>query len=98
MNALPKHYDTIVKPVITEKATLASAANSVVFETAIGANKAEIKEAVEALFNVRVRSVNVVVNKGKRVRFRGRPGRRKDTKKAYVRLEEGYTIDVTTGI
>ncbi len=98
MNALPKHYDTIVKPVITEKATLASAANSVVFETAIGASKAEIKEAVEALFNVRVRAVNVVVNKGKRVRFRGRPGRRKDTKKAYVRLEEGYTIDVTTGI
>ena len=98
MNAQPKHYDTIVKPVITEKATRASEANSIVFEAAMGANKMEIKEAVESLFNVKVRSVNVVVTKGKRKVFRGRPGRRKDVKKAYVRLEEGYTIDVYTGI
>ncbi len=98
MNAQPKHYDTIVKPVITEKATRASEANSIVFEAAMGANKLEIKEAVESLFNVKVRSVNVVVTKGKRKVFRGRPGRRKDVKKAYVRLEEGYTIDVYTGI
>ena len=98
MTALPKHYDTIVRPVITEKATRASEANSVVFEAAIGANKMEIKEAVESLFNVKVRSVNVVITKGKRKMFRGRPGRRKDVKKAYVRLEEGYTIDVHSGI
>ena len=98
MNAQPKHYETIVKPVITEKATRASEANSIVFEAAMGANKLEIKEAVESLFNVKVRSVNVVVTKGKRKVFRGRPGRRKDVKKAYVRLEEGYTIDVYTGI
>lgn len=98
MNPQPKHFDTIVRPVITEKATLASAGNAIVFETAIGANKMEIKEAVEALFSVKVHSVNTVVVKGKRKRFRNRIGRRKDVKKAYVRLEEGYTLDTTLGI
>ncbi len=98
MNAQVKHYETIIKPIVTEKATMASAANAIVFEAAISANKLEIKEAVENLFNVKVRSVNVLVAKGKRKRFRGRPGKRKDVKKAYVRLEEGYTVDVETGV
>ncbi|MCY3878267.1 MAG: 50S ribosomal protein L23 [Rhodobacteraceae bacterium] len=95
MSALPHHYDIIRRPVITEKSTQASAANAVVFEAAMDADKGAIKEAVEALFNVKVQSVNVLIAKGKRVRFRGRPGKRRDSKKAYVRLVEGYTIDVT---
>lgn len=94
MSAAPKHYDTIVRPIITEKSTLASESSTVVFETAIKARKSEIKEAVEAIFEVKVASVNTVVVKGKRVQFRRRPGRRKDVKKAYVRLEEGYAIDL----
>ena len=98
MNALPEHYELIRRPIVTEKSTLASAGNAVVFETSMNATKASIKEAVEKLFNVKVHSVNVLVQKGKRVRFRGRPGRRKNRKKAYVRLVEGYTLDVTTGL
>ena len=95
MKAQPKHWDTVVKPVITEKSTMASYASTLVFEVAIGASKPEIKEAIESLFDVKVRSVNVLVRKAKRSNFRGRPGRKgKDIKKAYVRLEEGYKIDV----
>ncbi len=94
MNASPSHYDIIRRPIVTEKSTLASEGNAIVFEIAMSAGKREIKDAVEALFSVKVHSVNTVVVKGKVVRFRGRPGRRKDRKKAYVRLEEGYTIDV----
>ena len=91
-------YDVIRKPVITEKATMASEANAVVFEVAIGASKPQIREAVEGLFGVKVKAVNTTITKGKVKRFRGRPGRRKDVKKAYVTLEEGNTIDVTTGL
>ena len=91
-------YDVIRKPVITEKATMASEANAVVFEVAIDAAKPKIKEAVEALFGVKVKAVNTTVTKGKTKKFRGQPGRRKDVKKAYVTLEEGNTIDVTTGL
>ncbi|UWQ21247.1 50S ribosomal protein L23 [Jannaschia sp. W003] len=91
-------YDVIRKPIITEKATLASEQNAVVFEVAIDANKPTIKAAVEELFGVKVRAVNTAITKGKRKRFRGRPGQRKDVKKAYVTLEEGNTIDVTTGL
>ncbi len=98
MNASPHHHDIIRRPVITEKSTLASASNAVVFEVAMNADKTAVKEAVESLFSVRVHSVNVLVSKGKKVRFRGRPGRRKNTKKAYVRLVEGYTIDVTADL
>ena len=98
MKPKPVHYETIRRPVVTEKSTLASAANAVVFETAVDSSKPLIKEAVEALFNVKVASVNTALTKGKRTRFRGRPGRRRDVKKAYVRLEEGYTIDVETGL
>ena len=91
-------HDVIRRPIITEKATLASEANGVVFEVAIDAAKPQIKSAVEELFGVKVRAVNTVVAKGKAKRFRGRPGKRRDVKKAYVTLEEGNTIDVTTGL
>ena len=91
-------YDVIRKPIITEKATMASEANAVVFEVAIDANKPQIKSAVEQLFGVKVRAVNTAITKGKAKRFRGQMGRRKDVKKAYVTLEDGNTIDVTTGL
>jgi len=94
----PKHYDTIVAPVITEKATMASESNQVVFKVAPGATKAEIKEAVEALFSVKVKGVNTLNRKGKVKRFRGIAGRQKGIKKAIVTLEEGHSIDVTTGL
>ena len=91
-------YDVIRKPVITEKATMASEANGLVFEVSMDANKPLIKEAVETLFNVKVKAINTTITKGKTKRFRGRPGTRKDVKKAYVTLEEGNMIDVTTGL
>ncbi|MCI5042532.1 MULTISPECIES: 50S ribosomal protein L23 [Donghicola] len=98
MNAKPEYYDVIRKPVITEKTTMASENNAVVFEVAIDSNKPQIKEAVEALFGVKVKAVNTTIAKGKTKRFRGIAGRRKDVKKAYVTLEEGNTIDVSTGL
>ena len=98
MNAKPEYYDVIRKPVITEKTTMASENNAVVFEVAIDSNKPQIKEAVEALFGVKVKAVNTTITKGKVKRFRGQIGRRKDVKKAYVTLEEGNTIDVSTGL
>jgi len=98
MSAKPEHYDVIRKPIITEKATMASEQNAVVFEVAIEANKPMIKEAVEALFGVKVKAVNTSITKGKVKRFRGQLGIRKDVKKAYVTLEEGNTIDVSTGL
>ena len=91
-------YDVIRRPVVTEKSTRASEANALVFEVAIDANKPLIKQAIEALFNVKVKAVNTVLTKGKVKRFRGRLGRRNDVKKAYVTLEEGHMIDVTTGL
>ena len=98
MSVKPEHYDVIVKPVITEKATMASEAGAVVFQVARDATKPQIKEAVEAVFGVKVKAVNTTITKGKEKRFRGRPGVRSDKKKAYVTLEEGNTIDVTTGL
>ncbi len=98
MSTKAELYDVIRKPVITEKATMASEANAVVFEVAIDANKPQIKEAVESLFNVKVKAVNTTITKGKVKRFKGQIGRRNDVKKAYVTLEEGNTIDVTTGL
>ncbi len=98
MSATPEQYDVIRKPVITEKATMASEHGAVVFEVAMDATKPEIKGAVETLFGVKVKAVNTTITKGKTKRFRGKPGRRKDVKKAYVTLEEGNTIDVTTGL
>ena len=98
MSMKPEYYDIVRKPVITEKATMASEANAVVFEVSIDANKPQIKEAVENLFGVKVKAVNTTITKGKTKRFRGQPGKRKDVKKAYVTLEEGNTIDVSTGL
>jgi large subunit ribosomal protein L23 len=93
-----KHYDIIRGPVITEKSTSASEYNKVVFNVATDATKPEIKAAVEALFKVKVSSVNTLVRKGKNRRFRGFKGRLSDVKKAIVTLAEGQSIDVTTGL
>lgn len=98
MSAKPEHYDLIKKPIITEKATMASENGAVVFQVAMDATKPQIKEAVEAVFSVKVKAVNTTITKGKHKRFRGRLGERSDVKKAYVMLEEGNTIDVTTGL
>ncbi len=98
MSASHKHYDVIRKPIITEKSTMASENGAVVFEVAMDSSKPQIKEAVETLFGVKVKAVNTAITKGKVKRFRGQIGRRKDVKKAYVTLEEGNTIDVTTGL
>lgn len=91
-------YDIIRAPVITEKATMLSERNQVVFRVRISANKLEIKAAVEGLFGVTVTGVNTLIAKGKTKRFRGRPGTRSDVKKAYVTLAPGQTIDLTTGL
>jgi large subunit ribosomal protein L23 len=93
-----RHYDVIVAPVITEKATTASEHNKVVFKVARTATKPQIKEAVEKLFDVKVKSVNTLIRKGKVKLFRGRPGQRSDVKNAVVTLVEGHSIDVTTGL
>ena len=98
MTVKTEYYDVVRKPVITEKATLASETGAVVFEVARDSNKPQIKEAVEALFGVKVKAVNTVVVKGKIKRFRGILGSRKTVKKAYVTLEDGNSIDVTTGL
>ena len=98
MSAKPEHYDVIRKPIITEKATMASETGAVVFEVAMDSTKPQIKEAVENLFGVKVKAVNTTITKGKVKRFRGQLGKRADVKKAYVTLEEGNTIDVTTGL
>ena len=93
-----RHYDVIVGPHITEKSTLLSESNAVVFKVAPKATKPEIKAAVEALFSVSVVGVNTLTQKGKTKRWKGRPYTRTDMKKAIVTLAEGQTIDVTTGI
>jgi large subunit ribosomal protein L23 len=93
-----RHYDVIVSPVITEKARVASEHNKVVFKVATKATKPQIKEAIEKLFDVKVKSVNTLVRKGKTKVFRGQFGSQSDTKRAVVTLEEGHRIDVTTGL
>ena len=92
------HYDVIVAPVITEKATLASEANQVIFKVRKNATKPEIKAAVEQLFDVKVEAVNTLIRKGKRKVFKGTRGVQSDLKKAVVTLAEGHKIDVTTGL
>lgn len=92
------HYDVIVAPVITEKATLASEANQVIFKVRKSATKPEIKAAVERLFDVKVTNVNTLIRKGKRKTFKGTRGVQSDVKKAVVTLAEGHKIDVTTGL
>jgi large subunit ribosomal protein L23 len=94
----PRHYDVILAPVITEKATMASEHSQIVFRVAAHATKPQIKEAVEKLFDVKVKRVNTLVRKGKVRHFRGVRGQLSDVKKAVVTLEEGHTIDVTTGL
>src|ERR1700723_943823 len=95
---VPRHYDIIVSPVVTEKATMASEHNKVGFKVASKATKPQIKEAVEKLFDVKVKSVNTLVRKGKTKVFRGSFGSQSDVKRAIVTLEEGHRIDVTTGL
>ena len=93
-----RHYDTVLAPVITEKATLLSEQNKVVFKVAMHATKDEIAEAVEQLFKVNVTKVNTLIVKGKTKTFRGHKGRRSDVKKAIVTLADGQSIDIATGL
>jgi large subunit ribosomal protein L23 len=93
-----RHYDVIVSPAITEKSTMASEQNQVVFNVAKKASKPEIKAAVEALFGVKVMAVNTLIRKGKTKRFRGTVGRQGDVTKAIVTLADGQSIDVATGL
>ncbi len=97
-NIDPRYYDIIVSPVVTEKATLASEHNKVLFKVASKATKPQIKEAVEKLFDVKVKAVNTLNRPGKMKVFKGRFGMQQDTKRAIVTLEEGQRIDVTTGL
>jgi large subunit ribosomal protein L23 len=94
----PRHYDVILSPVITEKATLVSEHGKVVFKVAGAATKVQIKDAVEKLFDVKVKSVNTLNRKGKHKMFKGDAGRQSDSKRAIVTLEEGHRIDETTGL
>jgi large subunit ribosomal protein L23 len=98
MAATARHYDVILSPVITEKATLLSEQNKVVFCVAQDSTKDEIAAAIEELFKVKVTKVNTLNVKGKTKRFRGKPGRRSDVKKAIVTLAEGQSIDISTGL
>ena len=93
-----RHYDVVLAPHITEKTTLASEHNAVVFKVANDATKPQIKEAIEAIFGVKVMGVNTIVTKGKTRRWKGRPYKRTDMKKAIVTLKDGDSIDVTSGI
>ena len=93
-----RHYDVIVSPAITEKSTMASEFNQVIFNVARKATKPEIKAAVEALFGVKVTAVNTLLRKGKVKRFRGTIGKQSDVKKAVVTLADGQSIDVSTGL
>jgi large subunit ribosomal protein L23 len=97
-NTDPRHYDIILSPVITEKATIASEHNQVMFKVAKQATKPQIKEAVEKLFDVKVKAVNTHVRKGKIKAFKGMVGEQDEIKRAVVTLEEGHRIDVTTGL
>ena len=93
-----RHYDVVLAPHITEKSTMLSDQNAVVFKVASGASKPEIKAAVEALFNVSVVGVNTMITKGKSKRWKGKPYQRSDVKKAIVTLADGQSIDITSGI
>ncbi|PSC02564.1 50S ribosomal protein L23 [Alsobacter soli] len=98
MSTDPRHYDIILGPVITEKATNQSEQNKVVFKVRKDASKPQIKAAVEKLFDVKVEAVNTLIRKGKVKRFKGTVGKQSDVKKAVVTLAEGQSIDVTTGL
>ncbi len=94
----PRHYDILIAPIITEKATSASEHSKVVFKVARTATKPQIKEAVEKLFDVKVKSVNTLIRKGKVKAFKGKAAKLQSSKRAIVTLEEGHAIDVTTGL
>ena len=93
-----KFYDLIKKPIITEKGTLLSNNSQIVFSIPMNANKTIIKQAVEKLFGVNVKKINIIISKGKTKRFKGKMGKRKNEKKAIISLEKGQKIDITTGI
>jgi large subunit ribosomal protein L23 len=97
-NAKSAHYDTLIRPVVTEKSTMGSEFNQVTFQVRIDATKPEIKAAVEGVFEVKVKAVNTLRQQGKVKRFRGKVGKRPDYKKAIITLEEGEMIDITTGV
>ncbi|MCY4034492.1 MAG: 50S ribosomal protein L23 [Hyphomicrobiales bacterium] len=97
MKTMP-HSEIIRAPLVTERSTAAGEYNQIVFLVALHASKPMVKESIEKLFGVKVKSVNTLRRKGKTKRFRGLPGRRKDTKKAIVTLEEGHSIDISTGL
>ena len=94
----PHNYDTLLAPIITEKSTLVAEENKIIFRVPLTATKPDIKEAVENLFKVDVTKVNTILVKGKTKRFRGKPGRRSDFKKAIVTLKDGQSVDITTGL
>jgi large subunit ribosomal protein L23 len=94
----PRHYDVILSPVITEKATMASEHNKVMFKVRRDATKPQIKEAIEKLFDVKVKTINTLIRRGKVKTFKNKVGQRSDVKRAIVTLEEGHRIDVTTGL
>ena len=94
----PRHYDVIIAPVITEKATMASEHNKVMFKVRKDATKPQIKEAIEKLFDVKVKNVNTLIRRGKAKTFKNKVGQQSDVKRAIVTLEEGHRIDVTTGL
>lgn len=97
-NAKAAHFDTLIRPVVTEKSTMGSEFNQVTFQVRIDATKPEIKAAVEGVFDVKVKAVNTLRQQGKVKRFRGKVGKRPDYKKAIITLEEGEMIDITTGV
>lgn len=97
MTAEPRHYDLLRKPVVTEKSTALAVNNALVFEVAMDTDKPAIREAVEKVFEVKVEGVNTLVRKGKRKRFRGRPGRCRNRKMAIVTLRKGHSIDFSAG-
>ncbi len=91
-------YDFVVQPIVTEKSTMASEHNQVLFKVPLTASKPKIKAAIESLFDVKVKAVNTLRVKGKTKRFKSVVAKRSDWKKAIITLEEGYSIDVTTGL
>ena len=95
--ATPAHYDTIIEPVVTEKTTVISEQNKLVFKVAASASKPQVKESVEALFGAKVKAVNIINSQGKVKRFKGIIGKRASTKKAIVTLHEGQNIDLAAG-
>jgi large subunit ribosomal protein L23 len=97
-NAKSAHFDTLIRPVVTEKSTMGSEFNQVTFQVRIDATKPEIKAAIEGVFDVKVKAVNTLRQQGKVKRFRGKVGKRPDYKKAIITLEEGEMIDITTGV